>query len=133
MQQKSEMQQGWDFATQIMGADLAARLGMEYVSAVDAAIKQLEENINNHNYRNLGIKQLQGFMLEEWGAGTFNVDAIAADSTYRAEVLHSTVKEVSSGRLRTEIFLLAGQEKPTAIRQLGEWIGNEGLIGGLVV
>lgn len=29
--------------------------------------------------------------------------------------------------------LLAGQEKPTAIRQLGEWIGNEGLIGGLVV
>lgn len=88
MQQKSEMQQGWDFATQIMGADLAAHMGMEYVSAVDAAIKQLEENINKHNYRNLGIKQLQGFMLEEWGAGTFNVDAIAADSTYRAEVLH---------------------------------------------
>lgn len=93
MQQKSEMQQGWDFATQIMGADLAAHMGMEYVSAVDAAIKQLEENINKHNYRNLGIKQLQGFMLEEWGAGTFNVDAIAADSTYRAEVLHSTVKD----------------------------------------
>ena len=66
---------------------------MEYVSAVDAAIKQLEENINNHNYRNLGIKQLQGFMLKEWGAGTFNVDAVAADSTYRAEVLHSTVKD----------------------------------------
>lgn len=93
MQQKSEMQQGWDFATQIMGADLAAHMGMEYVSAVDAAIKQLEENINNHNYRNLGIKQLQGFMLEEWSAGTFNVDAVAADSTYRAEVLHSTVKD----------------------------------------
>lgn len=93
MQQRSEMQQGWDFATQIMGADLAAHMGMEYVSAVDAAIKQLEENINNHNYRNLGIKQLQGFMLEEWSAGTFNVDAIAADSTYRAEVLHSTEKD----------------------------------------
>ena len=93
MQQKSEMQQGWDFSTQIMGADLAAHMGMEYVSAVDAAIKQLEENINNHNYRNLGIKQLQGFMLEEWSAGTFNVDAIAADSTYRAEVLHSTAKD----------------------------------------
>ena len=30
-------------------------------------------------------------------------------------------------------FSLAGQEKPTAIRQLGEWIGNAGLIGGLVV
>lgn len=93
MQQRSEMQQGWDFATKILGADLAAHMGMEYVSAVDAAIKQLEENINNHNYRNLGIKQLQGFMLEEWSAGTFNVDAIAADSTYRAEVLHSTEKD----------------------------------------
>ena len=66
MQQKSEMQQGWDFATQIMGADLAAHMGMEYVSAVDAAIKQLEENINKHNYRNLGIKQLQGFI---WKSG----------------------------------------------------------------
>lgn len=93
MQQRSEMQQGWDFATKILGADLAAHMGMEYVSAVDAAIKRLEENINNHNYRNLGIKQLQGFMLEEWSAGTFNVDAIAADSTYRAEVLHSTEKD----------------------------------------
>ena len=60
----------------IMGADIAAHMGQEYVSAVEAAIKQLEENINNHQYRNLGIGQLQGYMLEEWGAGTFNVDAV---------------------------------------------------------
>lgn len=81
------------FCHQCNGADLAAHMGMEYVSAVDAAIKQLEENINNHQYRNLGINQLQGYMLEEWGAGTFNVDAVAADSAYRAEVLHSTAKD----------------------------------------
>ena len=56
-------------------------------------VKQLEENINNHQYRNLGINQLQGYMLEEWGAGTFNIDAVAADSAYRAEVLHSTAKD----------------------------------------
>ena len=55
-------------------------MGQEYVSAVEKAIKQLEENINNHQYRNLGIGQLQGYMLEEWGAGTFNVDAVAANS-----------------------------------------------------
>lgn len=85
MQQKTELQQGWEFATGIMGADLAAHMGMEYVSAVEAAIKQLEDNINNHQYRNLGINQLQGYMLEEWGAGTFNVDAVAADSPFRAE------------------------------------------------
>ena len=61
----SEVQQGWDFATKIMGADLAAHMGMEYVSVVETAIKQLEDNINNHQYRNLGINQFQGYMLEE--------------------------------------------------------------------
>ncbi len=93
MQTKSEMQQGWDFAVSIFGADAATHMGKEYVDAVEAAIKQLEENINNHQYRNLGIGQLQGYMLEEWSAGTFNVDAVAADSTDRAAVLHSTAKD----------------------------------------
>ncbi len=65
MQSKTEMQQGWDFATSLMGADIAARMGREYVSAVEEAIRQLEENIDNHQYRNLGIGQLQGYMLEE--------------------------------------------------------------------
>ena len=93
MQSKTEMQQGWEFATGIMGADIAAHMGQEYISAVEAAIKQLEENINNHQYRNLGIGKLQGYMLEEWGAGTFNVDAVAADLADRASVLHSTLKD----------------------------------------
>lgn len=93
MQSKTEMEQGWEFATRIMGADIAACMGQEYVRAVDAAIKQLEENVNNHQYRNLGIVQLQGYMLEEWGAGTFNVDAVAADSSDRASALHSTSKD----------------------------------------
>lgn len=93
MQTKSEVQQGWEFAAAIMGADVGAHMGTEYVSAVEAAIKQLEDNINNHQYRNLGIGQLQGYMLEEWEAGTFNVDAVAADSADRAVVLHSTAKD----------------------------------------
>ena len=93
MQSKTEMQQGWEFAAGIMGADIAARIGREYVSTVEKAIKQLEDNINNHRYKNLGIGQLQGYMFEEWGAGTFNVDAVAADSTDRASVLHSTLKD----------------------------------------
>lgn len=93
MQTKSEVQQGWEFTAAILGADISAHMGTEYIGAVEAAIKQLEENINNHQYRNLGIGQLQGYMLEEWGAGTFNVDAVAADSADRAAVLHSTVKD----------------------------------------
>lgn len=93
MKQKSEIQMGWDFAAGIMGADMTARMGSEYVSAVEKAIQELEDNINNHAYRNLGIKQLQGYMQEEWAAGTFNVDAVARDSSVRAEVLHSTAKD----------------------------------------
>ena len=93
MQTRSEVQQGWDFAAGVLGADIGAHMGTEYVEAVEAAIRQLEDNINNHQYRNLGIDQLQGYMLEEWGAGTFNVDAVAADSADRASVLHSLAKD----------------------------------------
>ena len=66
MQTKSEVQQGWEFAAAIMGADVGAHMGTEYVSAFEAAIKQLEDNINNHQYLNLGIGQLQGYMFVEW-------------------------------------------------------------------
>lgn len=93
MQAKSEVQQGWEFAIGIMGADIAAHMGTSYIDAVETAIKQLEDNINNHQDRNLAVKQLQGYMLEEWASGTFNVDAVAADSAYRTEVLHSTAKD----------------------------------------
>jgi hypothetical protein len=93
MYSKTEMQQGWEFAIEIMGADIAARMGQECVNAVETAIKQLEDNINYHKYRNLGIGQLQGYILEEWATGTFNVDAVAADLADRATVLHSTLKD----------------------------------------
>lgn len=93
MQKNSAVRQGWAFATEILGADVAANMGASYVDAIEQAIKQLEDNINNHQYRNLGIGQLQGYMLEEWGSGTFNVDAVAADSADRAAVLHSTAKD----------------------------------------
>lgn len=93
MQSKNEVEQGWKFAAEIMGVDVAAQMGQEYVNAVEAAIEQLEKNINKHQYRNLGVSQLQGYMFEEWSAGTFNVSATAADSADRATVLHSTLKD----------------------------------------
>ena len=93
MQSKHEVEQGWKFAAEIMGVDVAAQMGQEYVNVVEAAIEQLEKNINQHQYRNLGVAQLQGYVFEEWSAGTFNVDATAADSADRATVLHSTVKD----------------------------------------
>lgn len=48
MQSKTEMQQGWEFATGIIGAEIAARMGQEYVSAVEKAIKQLLRRYRFH-------------------------------------------------------------------------------------
>lgn len=101
MHSKNPMQQGWEFAIKIMGADIAIHMGEEYVSSVEAEIRKLEENINNHRHRNYGIGQLQGFMFEEVAAGTFNVDAAAANSTDRASVLHSTLKDSVDIRLNS--------------------------------
>lgn len=104
MQAKSDIQRGWDFAVQVLGADVAANEGEKYVKSVAQEITNLEDAINNPRYRNLGINQLQGNMFEEWSAGTFNVDAAAAGSTDRAAVLHSTVKD------SVDIELRSGQE-----------------------
>jgi len=93
MHTSDEVQRGWAFAAELLGADYAAQVGADYVDAVEAAIKELEDNINNHKYRNLGIKQLQGYMLEEWAAGTFNIDAAAAGSTDYADVKHLNSKD----------------------------------------
>lgn len=93
MQSTREMQQGWDFAVGVLGADVATRMGDDYTTVVEQAIRQLEDSVNNHQYRNLGIKQLQGYMLEEWGAGTFNVKAAASGSSDRPSVLHSTLRD----------------------------------------
>ena len=59
MQSKHEVEQGWKFAAEIMGVDVAAQMGQEYDNVVEAAIEQLEKNINQHQYRNLGVAQLQ--------------------------------------------------------------------------
>ena len=104
MQYANEVEKGWELSSSILGADIAANMGSDYVSRVEEAIRQLEENINNHEYRNLGVKQLQGYMLEEWSAGTFNVDAVAADSTDRAVVQHSLGKD------SVDIILDSGKE-----------------------
>ena len=43
MQSKHEVEQGWKFAAEIMGVDVAAQMGQEYVNVVEAAIEQLEK------------------------------------------------------------------------------------------
>lgn len=93
MQSKEEMQQGWEFASSIMGSDIAAHMGHEYVNRVGAAIKQLEDSINNHTYRNLPPDKFQGYVFEEYEAGTFNANATAAGSKAHVNVLHLNTKD----------------------------------------
>lgn len=93
MQRGNEIQQGWEFATGIMGANLPADMVKDYVPKVDKAIEELENNINYHKYRNLSVDKLQGYMFEEMISGSFNVDAAASRSSYRTIVPHSTVKD----------------------------------------
>ena len=134
MQATTEMRQGWDFAAGIMGADIAAHMGQEYVSAVEAAIQQLEYNINNHAYRNLGVGQLKGYMLEEWAAQTFNVDAVAADSADRASVLHSLEKNSvdiqleSGGKYSAKVYATPEQTAKAQVN-FNQEMGQSGFHG----
>lgn len=92
---KSDIELGWEACMEsmgisgaFMGAGAAAIHGESYVSAVDDAIHAMEEAINKHQYRGLGEEQFKGYILEEWAAGTFNIDAVASGSSDRATVLH---------------------------------------------
>ncbi len=104
MQAKTDMQRGWEFATSVLGAEIGARMEANYVDRVvpeiEKAIRQLEDRINNDPHRSLGIGQLQGFMLEDFAAETFNVDAAAAESTVRAYPLGETGKDSVDIELR---------------------------------
>ncbi|WP_155829950.1 hypothetical protein [Butyrivibrio sp. AC2005] len=93
MKEKSAMEQGWDFAAHLAGVDFAANAGYDYVSKVAEAIKQVEDNINNHPYRGQDIAHFKGYVAEEWHAATFNVDAVARGSDDRATVLHSNAAD----------------------------------------
>jgi hypothetical protein len=84
-QVKNEVQQGWEFATKIAGADIAAHLGSGYVGEVEEAIAELTRQIVKLK-SNQSDAVLGGYIAEYWHAGTFNVNAVAAGSAHRAWV-----------------------------------------------
>ena len=95
MKYQNEVEQGWAFATNIMGADFgthAASAGSEYISSLQQAITELEDSINNHPYRGQDIPHFQGYVQEAWHAGTFNINAIEAGSNDVARTLGSNGK-----------------------------------------
>lgn len=104
MQAKNEIQQGWDFMSQILAAGIGSHgalsdftntvLQNESIQAQNARIQQINEaidqlakNINEHPHLNLNVEQFKGFVAEEMHAGTFNIDAIRQGSDHRAWTL----------------------------------------------
>lgn len=86
MQAKSDMQRGWEFAARIVGANMAANQAHSYVTKVNDAINTLEQSLRDLK-SNQTIPSIGGFAAEEWHANTFNIDAAAAGSSSKAEVL----------------------------------------------
>ncbi len=124
MDNKKSFERGWEFSAKITGDISSAYSGQDYVNAVIDTISNLEKNINEHPYKNLPIDKLQGYMLEEWAAGTFNVDAVASGAKSRATVLHSNDKnsidiEIKNGKnIIKEISAKSyGTSEETAKRQ----------------
>ena len=100
MDDKEYLYKGWDFAERIIGAELGARRAsfdaMQNdvintknikIQELNAAIDELAYRINNHPKINCGVEQFKGSVAEEMQAGTFNINAIKADSPHRAWTL----------------------------------------------
>ena len=89
MQDKDALKQGWAFASKILGVDVSAHSGNDYVTRVDEAIEQLTKDLvqlENQN-KNAPVSSLAGNVAESWHADTFNIDAVASGSKSRARVL----------------------------------------------
>ena len=84
--QLSNVERGWIFSSQILGANTATQAGCTYVGKVEDAIAQLSSDLTRLK-TNGTIPSIGGFAAEYWHADTLNIDAIAAKSMTRAKVL----------------------------------------------
>lgn len=84
---KNSFETGWNYSSKIIGSQYATSLSQAYVGSVQKEIDDLANKILNHTYKNAPLDTLQGYMFEEFSAGTFNINSVAAGSEYRAEVL----------------------------------------------
>lgn len=99
-----DVKYGWDFMAQMLGGDLAGHsafsdyaenlahnksINMQnmHIQEINEAIDKLAQSINEHPHLNLNVEQFKGFVVEEWHAGTFNIDALRKGSDHRAWTL----------------------------------------------
>lgn len=99
-----DMRAGWDFMSQVIGADAAGHQAVSdfvenmtqnnsidlqnlHIKEINDAIDQLAKSINEYSKINLNVEQFKGFVAEEWHAWTFNIDALRKGSEHRAWTL----------------------------------------------
>ena len=83
---KKELENGWNYAGMLGGAQSANYVGHQYIMKVSKAISELEYAINSYGGSAKANPQLGGEIAEEWAAKTFNIRAVAAESAHRAFV-----------------------------------------------
>jgi hypothetical protein len=82
----NEFKKGWKYAEQLQGVQAANVMGKTYIDTVVNEINKLEESINVYSDSQQNNAVLGGFIAEEYHAGTFNINAVAAGSKSRAFV-----------------------------------------------
>ena len=90
MIEETDFRNGWTYAGQLQGTQAAANVGKQYIDKIITEVDKLTNNINSYVSSKQNNAVLGGFIAEEWQAGTFNINAVAAESTHRAFVEKST-------------------------------------------
>ena len=93
MFEQEDFERGWDYYVSLAGSEIAYNTGNNYaqmrISEIVDAINKMESNINNHPHKNNTQSTFQGYVAEEWSAGTFNVNAAAVGSNDYATAIQS--------------------------------------------
>ena len=85
----SMFEKGWNHAVDFLSSTYASVMGSQYVQEVSNAINTMKADINAAYGSARTVASEAGFAAEKWVADTFNIDAIAGGSAYRADVVGS--------------------------------------------
>lgn len=115
---KGRSKESW-FASDIMKSMNYTKVKetSEYLSQLDEALKKSNESLNNSILTQAGLinknPNLDGFIAEQYHAETFNLNAKAAESTYRAKVL----EPAGEGYKKNSVDLVIVDKKGNIVRR----------------
>ncbi|MBP9997002.1 MAG: hypothetical protein KBT19_06960 [Lachnospiraceae bacterium] len=95
---------GWDIATKYASSTFAAQKSADYVKSVQNAINSTQTRIQNVTKGNGTVASKAGFVAEEWHTGTFNIDATAGKSKYKA------TRPASTQKASADVIISKGEE-----------------------